>query len=365
MSLDNYYKYFGLSNLPKNIKDNQEINNLFKIPKKEKRVDMPRFYNFQEDHTHMMDILYLPDDNGYKYCLVVVDIATNKIDAEPLKKISSSDIVGAIKKIYKRKILKKPEKVITDSGGEFKNEFKKYMNDEKIYLKTALPGRHRQVGPVEKKNQILGKILMMRMFAVELLTGEENKEWVQDLREIVDQMNNKYYHEPLDADDLIKKFSPWDKVKQKLIPIGSIVRVKLDEPRNIADKKLHGNFRAGDHRWSIEHYKVTNIIFDPIQPIMYEVDKPVKENQRVAYTTQQLQVVKAEEEAPPGELVLKNKSNSYYVVKKIHDMKKIKNDVKFLVEWKGFPKKESWTWESKANIPKIILDEYLKSVLGK
>jgi hypothetical protein len=313
----------------------------------------------------MMDILYLPEDDGYKYCLVVVDIATNKIDAEPLKKISSSDIVGAIKKIYKRKILKKPEKVITDSGGEFKNEFKKYMNDEKIYLKTALPGRHRQVGPVEKKNQILGKILMMRMFAVELLTGEENKEWVEDLREIVDQMNNKYYHEPLDADDLIKRFSPWDKVKQKLIPIGSIVRVKLDEPRNIADKKLFGSFRAGDHRWSIEHYKVTNIIFDPIEPIMYEVDKPVKENQRVAYTAQQLQIVKATEEAPPGELVLKNKSNSYYVVKQIHDMKKIKGDVKFLVEWKGFPKKESWTWESKANIPKIILDEYLKGVLGK
>ena len=86
MSLDDFYKFYGLSNTPKKIKDNQEINNLFKIPKKEKRLDMPKFYNFVEDNTHMMDILYLPDDNGFKYCLVVMDIATNKMDAQPLKK---------------------------------------------------------------------------------------------------------------------------------------------------------------------------------------------------------------------------------------------------------------------------------------
>ena len=159
MSLDDYYKYYGLSSASKKIKDKQEINNLFKIPKKEKRLDMPRFYNFEEDHTHMMDILYLPDDNGYKYCLVVMDIATNKIDAQPLKKIGSSDIVKGIKDIYKRKILNKPDKVITDSGGEFKGDFKEYLNDNKINLKTALPGRHRQVGPIEKKNQILGRIV--------------------------------------------------------------------------------------------------------------------------------------------------------------------------------------------------------------
>ena len=28
MSLDDYYKYYGLSNVPKKIKDKQEINNL-------------------------------------------------------------------------------------------------------------------------------------------------------------------------------------------------------------------------------------------------------------------------------------------------------------------------------------------------
>lgn len=362
MSLDDFYKFYGLSNTPKKIKDNQEINNLFKIPKKEKRLDMPKFYNFVEDNTHMMDILYLPDDNGFKYCLVVMDIATNKMDAEPLKRIGSSDIVQGLKDIYKRKILNKPSKVITDSGSEFKGMFKEYLNVNKINLKTALPGRHRQVGPIEKKNQILGKILMMRMFAVELLTGEENKEWVDDLKDIIDQMNNKYYHEPLTSEELIKKFSPWNKVKQKLIPIGTKVRVKLDQPKNITDKKLHGNFRSGDHRWSIEHYKIINIIFDPIEPVMYEIDKPLKPNQKVAYTKQQLQIVKDEEQSPPGEQILKNKSSSYYIVKTIHNMKKINGKIKLLVEWKGYPKKDTWTWEEKNNIPKVILDDYLNKI---
>jgi hypothetical protein len=46
-------------------------------------------------------------------------------------------------------------------------------------------------------------------------------------------------------------------------------------------------------------------------------------------------------------------------------MKKIKDEYKLLVEWKGYPKKESWTWENRSNIPKAILDEYLKSIVGK
>ena len=176
-------------------------------------------------------------------------------------------------------------------------------------------------------------------------------------------MNNKYYHEPLTHEELIKKYSPWDKVKQKLIPLGTIVRVKLDEPRNILDKKLHGRFRAGDHRWSIEKYKVVDYIFDPIEPVMYKIDKPVKKYEKVAYTEKQLQVVTKDEQAPNGETLLKNKFTSYYVVKKIHDMKKINGEIKFYVEWKGFPKKKDWTWEPKSNLPKIVIDEYLRDLI--
>ena len=67
-----FYKYFGLSNVPRNYKNNQEVYNLFKTPKKDKIS--PVFYNFEKDHTHQADLLFMPDDKGYKYCLCVVDV---------------------------------------------------------------------------------------------------------------------------------------------------------------------------------------------------------------------------------------------------------------------------------------------------
>ena len=77
-----FYKYFGLSNVPRNYKNNQEVYNLYKTPKKDKIS--PIFYNFEKDHTHQADLLFMPDDKGYKYCLCVVDVATALMDAEPL-----------------------------------------------------------------------------------------------------------------------------------------------------------------------------------------------------------------------------------------------------------------------------------------
>jgi len=112
-----FYKYFGLSNVPRRYKNNQEVYNLFKTPKKDKIS--PVFYNFEKDHTHQADLLFMPDDKGYKYCLCVVDVATALMDAEPLKEKTSDAVLFALKKIYARKVLDLPYKLITDSGGEF------------------------------------------------------------------------------------------------------------------------------------------------------------------------------------------------------------------------------------------------------
>jgi hypothetical protein len=189
---DKFYSDFGLSKVPKKYLDNQELYNLFKKPPKEKKNEMPRFYNFQENDTHQADLLYLPEDKGYKYCLVVVDVATRKTDAEPLKNRSASDVLAAIKRIYnnyRRKILKTPDKLIVDSGSEFQGPFLKYFEYNKITVRKALRGRHRQLALVERKNQIIGRILFMRMFAQELLTGETSNEWVDDLPKIIKKIN--------------------------------------------------------------------------------------------------------------------------------------------------------------------------------
>ena len=103
---DDFYKDFGLTKVPTKYKKKQEIYNLFKKPIKDDKQETPRFYNFKEDDTHQADILYLPEDNGYKYCLVICDAATAKSDATPLKELDSQTILDASIQIYKNGILK-------------------------------------------------------------------------------------------------------------------------------------------------------------------------------------------------------------------------------------------------------------------
>ena len=108
---ETFYKDFGLTKLPKKYLQQQELYNLYKKPQSEKKI-MPRFYNFVENDEHQADLLTMPNDQGYKYILVVVDIATNKTDAEPLKDKNANNVLNGIKKIYQRGILKKPKKLL-------------------------------------------------------------------------------------------------------------------------------------------------------------------------------------------------------------------------------------------------------------
>ena len=84
---EDFYKYFGLSNASKGFKQKQEITQLYTVPKED--IPSPHFYNYVANDTQQTDILYLPKDKGFLYCLVVVDIATNKTDAEPVKNLDA------------------------------------------------------------------------------------------------------------------------------------------------------------------------------------------------------------------------------------------------------------------------------------
>lgn len=352
-----FYRYFNLSNASKDFKKKQEITQLFKIPLKEPRKLMPHFINSEANNTNQCDILYLPEDQGYKYALVVVDVATNKCDAVALKVIDSKTVLKAIISIYKRGILKMPKELITDQGSEFKGDFAKYFKEHNVFLKNAITGRHRQVGLVERRNQILGTILHMKMYSQELLTGEINRDWVDDLKDIVEKINERYSHDPYTDEELDKKYGDPFEVKQKIIPLGSRVRVALDEPRDITGTKLHGNFRSSDARWTTEIYNVINFTMNAHQPVMYQIDKPTKPNEHVAYTAQRLQVVDSKEQDAPAEVVLKNKKVNNYIVKKILDSKIVKGKTLYKIRWKGYTEKDD-SWEPKENLPKAMVKEY-------
>lgn len=356
-----FYKDFGLLSKPdEKTLNKQELYLLYKRPKKEKGDNRPSYDNvYSKNVDHQADLLFLPHDEGFKYALVVTDVATRLSDAVPLKSKATAEIIKGFKEIYNRDILDLPMVMRTDSGSEFKGDVKKYFNKHGVGVKYGKPGRSRQLAVVEKTNQMLGNILLKRMQAQELLTGKTSTEWVEDLPGAIKLINKKRERKPPKV--------PYGESKCEgdsceLLPLGTKVRAKLDKPIDyVSGKRVSGNFRSADIKWDPEIRIVKNYILLPGQTPLYQLNDikdDDKIDQSVAYTKEQLQVVPDDEEAPDPSVIRGNPDT--YVVQKILDKKKKNNRIYYKIKWKGYPESEA-TWESRANLIKeipLIIKEY-------
>lgn len=290
-----------LKGLNKKSKDYDKNNELFKIPKGDKEEDMPRIKNniSKPNFIHQGDIIYLPTSQfGYKYALVVVDIATSEMDAVAIKGKTQEEALSALKKIYeKNKILKKPLIIQFDSGSEFKNEIiKDYFNKDKISVRYTKPNRHRQNSTVEAKNKHLGTLILKFQAMKELETGKKSTAWHLYLKEFVKYMNTKK-QTPKEINMLNDVAGRGDKsVPIEVLEFEQKVRKILDFPISAHNnKKIDNKFRTGDIRWSKDIYKVKHIILNPNMPPLYMLNKKDNEDEidnTVAYTINQLLKVK-------------------------------------------------------------------------
>jgi hypothetical protein len=367
---EKYYKSFGLDrSLPRSFLKKQELNQLFAIPKKETPKLAAHIYNFEEDNTHQADILFLPHDTvgkkKYAYALIVVDVATGDTDGEPLlfqegwNGPTSEDVSQAIVKIYKRNILKKPKLLVTDSGQEFQDEpFQDFLEKNVIGWKKAVGGRHRQVGLVERRNYTIGRAIMMRQHAESMITQKETRHWVKFFPDLMKAVNTRFSHKPMDDKDLYKKYGdPW-KENQKILPIGTRVRIQLMEPKDFKERGIKGHFRAGDIRYGQDIFKIVSYYFDPHAPVLYKLNHKLKKNQHVAYTRQQLQVVKNDEmDVSAKELGVKIPDDGEFAIKKLIDKRTRGNRTEYKVFWKGYPITDA-TWQYKSKIPKSFVEAY-------
>jgi len=348
-NLQGYYKSMGLLDNSNKKQKNEELFNLYKKPKVPDSHEIPKFQNYDPRVIHQADILELPNDNGYKYALVVVDIGSRRVNVTPLKSKSSKDVKAGFEKIYKSIILQMPKKIEVDDGSEFKGEVKKYFDDHNTIVRVAKPGRHSMQAIVERANQTIGEALHKRMTAQELVTGEHSKHWTEDIYKIRDIMNVK-----------AKKNKPMPLQDEPIchgnncnvLSIGTKVRVKLEKPVDVVTgNKLFGNFRKSDIRWNPEVRVIRQVLIKPGQPPMYLLDGNKGEHkvEPVAYSKHELQVVSPYEKAPPGKEVIRGDPQQY-VIQKIHGEKIINNKRHLLIEWKGFPDRDDWTYEPYQNI---------------
>ena len=324
-------------NIINDTKENNLLTTLTKVPKKEPTSHMPHYRGGSKNYSHQIDLIFLPDDNGFKYLLVAVDIGTRLCDAEPLKTKSSIEVMNALKKIYKRKILSLPKILGHDAGTEFEKDFHKHFSKvTKIFKKV--PYRHRQQAVVEAKNKQIGDILNKKMVADELNTDETSKEWVKIVPKVVKYINEEFKQEPYKT-DITKPIVINDYTKD-LIPMGTKVRVKLEAPKDVVSgKKLHGNFRSGDLRWTKELHTVTNVILNPDTPPLYQLD----DKDHPAYTKYQLLVSDGKEVNPNSE-----KEFAQEVV----GTKKERGKLYWQVRWEN----GTYTWEPNTSIGKQIPD---------
>jgi hypothetical protein len=131
---------------------------LLEVPKKESALQTPTTDVFERNNTHQIDLLYLPDDKGYKYALVCVDLAYPRyIGVEKLKNKKPEAVKSALLEIYKKykKYLKLPDILECDQGSEFKGDFMEYFNKKGLYIRYKKTGRHRQQACVEAVNGVL------------------------------------------------------------------------------------------------------------------------------------------------------------------------------------------------------------------
>ena len=215
-----------------------------------------------------MDLLYLPDDRGYKYLLVAVDNYDGKTDAEPLKNRDARTIRNAIDKILRRKIIQKPYIIQVDNGSEFKKGLKGYLAKKNISLRVGATARHSQQAVVEARNKTFGTVIMKVQLANELENDETDREWVKLLPTIIKEINKVAKPVP------VKRTGKVQCVKDDcmLYSVGDKVYYQLDFPINFEKKRQYGTFRAGDIRYGLRPKKIVNILLIPDRPPRYVLE---------------------------------------------------------------------------------------------
>jgi hypothetical protein len=300
-----------------------------------------------EDYNFMADLIEMPETkNKNKYILVVVDLATNEFDIEPLKTKTAQEVIDAFKTIFKRPYLNKPYASIrTDNGKEFDNNiFKKWADTEKIFHKFNIPYRHSQMANVESLNRQLERLFNGYMNAKEEQTGKLYKNW-DDITDEVRKGLNKLRKKKVGKFDI----NDYPFFKNYNIPrfkVGQAVHYKLDYPENaLGHKQPTAKFRTGDYRYSREPKQIKQILYMNDEPYFRYILDGLP---NVSYSEYQL---------------IKSKYKlTRYKVKKIIDDREINNKREFKVWWLGYKKSES-TWEKEKTLREDglgeMIDEYL------
>lgn len=296
-----------------------------------------------QDYNFMADLLELPETKkGFKYLLVVVDLATDEFDIEPITNNKSLTVVDAMKRMFKRRYLKKPYASIrTDGGAEFKDAFHKYCYENNILHKIGVAGRHQQMSNVERLNRELGRLFNGYMNGIEEQTGKTYKEWVEVVPKVRKMLND--FRKKPEGNPFTDIYPTADLTVQPKYKVDDVIYRKSEKPLDaLGNKQPTQNFRVGDYRWERIPRKIVRVLrYAGKVPIRY-----ILENlPNVAY---------AEYELMPAE-----EKQAMYVVQSVKAKRTMNGVKELLIKWKNFRKP---SWENYEDIKRTVptIDTYYK-----
>lgn len=310
------------------------------------------------DMNFMADVLWLPTTKeGYKFLLVICDLGTNEFDIEKLKgttdkNISDAETLKAMKTIFSRKWIKKPEGSIrVDSGNEFKGKFADYCYENNILLRRAQGGRHKQMANIDNLCRQLGRLFNGYMNYKEKQTKRVYREWT----DIIDTVRND-----LNEIRRVKNtITPFEVKMNDVVLTGNKYNVgdhvfrKLEKPKDaLGRNQSTEKFREGDYRFELKPREIVQVL--PYQKQFRYILQGIK---NASYTEAELKPA-TEIITPPQ---YNDRGEQIHTVKAIIGKKKIRGVTHYKVHWEGELKKNA-TWEPETNLVEDglgpELDEY-------
>jgi len=257
------------------------------------KIVRPHFVNTKPNHTHQMDLLYLPHDTvrrkKFKYALTVVDIASRYKDAEPLTEKSAAAVSVALQEIYRRGPLTYPQIIQVDDGKEFKGAFNQLLLKHRVTIKRGIPGNHRSQALVENFNKQLSERLFSYQYHKEIVERTRNTEWVRRLPSVIRAMNNEEHNGLKPVKAIKQKGITFHQSKSKttnLLPLGLRVRY-LYAP---GEAEGDGRKRATDPIWSTNIYEIKSMIqMNP--PVYYLRSTTEQPAPKRSFVKEELQIV--------------------------------------------------------------------------
>jgi hypothetical protein len=238
-----------------------KINEKFTKPIRGIKFDKVRANTYpKSEYNFMADLLHLPQTKyRYKYLFVITDLWSGAFDIEPIRNKTPEDALKALKKILTRPYISYIKASIrTDSGSEFKGIFHKWLYDENILHRVAIPNRHQQLANVENLNKLLGRLLNGYMNNVEEQTGKPFKQWTDAIHIIRKDLNEIRLKK--DGDPQKDIMTPPIELKPKF-KVGDLVYYKTERPMNaIGEFQPTNNFREGDYRFNITDPKTIKAV---------------------------------------------------------------------------------------------------------